>query len=204
LTTAVGKSLNPKDDREDPNEKFLGDDEELFQEALRSFHEYPVESSDGDVAFDYRSKKVLHTNLPDLTLSASYGADGAELIPSLNRLTFKIDPSDMERMDSLEAARLQMMGTSGDSDLDTHIVIRTREGGPQIDWTFDDEDWEYHELWVSPNLKPLLLDAITHGARDSITFELIGKGEAKRTVASYDHSPCLAPTIALSFPMPEY
>jgi len=181
----------------------MTDDDEVFAKTLKSFVEYSVEASEDDVQADIISN-VLDPMEKDLTLSASWTADGAFVQPSLTRLTFRLESSEASRMNTLQEAHLQLYGTSGASDLDTRIVITMREGGPKVVWTAEDDDWEENEVWVSPNLKDLLIDAVAHGAETVVTVELTGYGQALRTVASFDLDPCLSPTLAMEFPMPKY
>jgi len=77
------------------------------------------------------------------------------------------------------------------------LVHRRASAKNQVVWEKEDEGWERHTVWVSPDLKDLVNDLISRenwNANDDIILMLNGKGN--RAFYSADKSACFAPTLA--------
>jgi len=79
-----------------------------------------------------------------------------------------------------------------------------RDGGfgtkatTQVIWEKEDEGWERHTVWISPDLKDIVTELINQPNWEQgsdIILQLQGKGN--RAFYSADKGPCFAPTLAI-------
>ena len=65
-------------------------------------------------------------------------------------------------------------------------------------WEHEDEGWEKHTVWVTPNISEVVSEIINDeewAPENGITLNLAGSGDG--SFYTYDRSPCHAPTLAL-------
>jgi len=73
-----------------------------------------------------------------------------------------------------------------------------RMASTQVVWEKEDENWERHTVWLSPDLKNIVQELINQDdwiEGDDILVHIHGKGN--RGFYSNDYSPCFAPTLAI-------
>lgn len=140
--------------------------------CVPEWREFPVTSSEGDWMVGAGSTHTQH-----------------ELLLSHNH-TVQITLRDVEIPSGpIATAYLELYGSSANTDdISADISISAVSGGPTVLWNVNDEGFEHHEVWVTPNLRDLLEHARSQPSWDgSISFTLIGRGNVKRR--SFHH-PC--------------
>jgi len=141
-----------------------------------------------------------------------------------NSLTsaFRFTEVPISSVDEIRSAHLQLFGFSVDAGfaqvtIRAEITADSSEFGmnvpvsgvtarattrQMVTWTqVDGEDeWEAGEVWVSPNLRPILEEVFRleeWKSGNSLTIVVEGEGSARR-VFTRDHSDCVAPTLSLT------
>jgi len=124
-------------------------------------------------------------------------------------LTFRDIPLD--KYSNLEAVHLQMYGAVGSEPKSNdirngNILIQARVGSQAIStevvWSneLEIDEFEQNEVWVTPNLKKMILEIITTpiwSRGQDITLILTNRESSDIRMFAYDYSPCFAPTLAI-------
>lgn len=149
-----------------------------------SFKEYPVRSSKQDQELN--------------------GAVDAEILSVFGqnhvRLSFENVLEDAMKSE-FEAVRLQVYGS--EDGLTPKMLIRgvLPDGSltkVSVMWDKEDDDFEGVTVWVSVDLSSILKEVLANGATGEFTLDIFG-ADGKAKFYSFDHSPCLAPTLSIDY-----
>lgn len=151
-------------------------------------------------------EKFIDVSVQNAADDVSFGLEGE---PTLNftkggkvSITFRGIPLSKSQSKNIEHAHLQLMAVTdsiGSSfSISGAIGSSTVLSSAKVACIQDEsEEWNHHEVWVSPDLKDIIVEAAEwneDGA--SITF-VIGDIEGDLTAYSFEHSPCVAPSLAI-------
>ena len=160
--------------------------------GTKDLHEVAIARSADDVHID------LATGLA--TADAAHlllgGGDGR----IQTRLTFEGVP--VAQAHAMGEVHLQVLGAARLSSSSTPAMV-IRAALPQgltaaaVVWDKDEEDFDLHTQWTSPDLQPLLaeLASVAGATTTTVTLVIEGGGAAVMAVYAFDHDACLAPTL---------